>query len=339
MKSFNNLFEKVIDFENLYLAYCNSKKGKRYRMQALEFKKNLEENLIEIQNELIWQCYTSRGYRQFWINDPKKRLISAPSFRDRVVHHALVQVVEPIFERIFIYDTYACRVGKGTHAAVARLQSFTRIAKRNYGHYYALKCDISKFFPSINHDILKCIFAHYIRDTRVRKLYGQIIDSYEINGRGLPIGALTSQLSANLYLSPLDHYIKEVLHERFYVRYMDDFIILSPSKKRLRDDLDKIKRFLGYYLDMRLNPKTSIVQDKEGIDFCGYKIWPTHIIARKRTVKRMKRRLKKLARFYRTNPNILPRARQTIMSFLGYMQRCNGYQTTKSVLHSIIFRV
>jgi len=338
VKTFNNLFEAVVDFENLYKAYNKSKKGKRYRIQALQFRGNLEENLIGIQNELIWKMYRPLTYRQFWVFDPKKRLISAPAFRDRVVHHALVQVVEPIFENKFITDSFACRKGKGTHAAVDRVQYFERIVKRNYGDFYILKLDVKKFFPSINHDILKREFRRAISDKKVQRLYDQIIDSFESNGRGLPIGALTSQLSANIYLSPLDHFVKEVCREKYYVRYMDDIVIISPSKKHLQKLWKEIEAFLNRQLDLQLNPKSKIFRWKQGIDFCGYRIWPTHIKPRKATLKRARRRLKKFAKIYAHNPKILTRAKQSIMSFLGYVKHCQCFKTTNSALSETVFK-
>lgn len=338
MKTFNNLFEAVVDFENLYKACNKAKKGKRYRVQALRFRECLEENLIDIQNELIWNKYKPLKYRQFWVFDPKKRLISAPAFRDRVVHHSLVQVIEPIFEKKFITDTYACRKGMGPHNAVARVQYFERVAKRNYGDFYILKCDIRKYFPSINHDIMKKEFHRAISDRKVQKLYDQIIDSFEPCGRGLPIGALTSQLSANIYLSPLDHFIKEECQERFYIRYMDDFIIIAHSKDHLRKLWREIESYLNNKLDLQLNPKTKIFYWKQGIDFCGYRIWPTHIKPRKSTMKRARRRLKKMARLYRDNPKTLEHAKNSIMSFLGYVKHCQCYKSVQSTLSAVIFR-
>jgi retron-type reverse transcriptase len=338
MKAYNNLFTSVVDYENLYNAYVKAKRGKRYRIEALRFKENLEENLIELQNELIWNMYTPLPYRQFWVSDPKRRLISAPAFRDRVVHHALVQVIEPIFEKKFISDSFACRKGLGTHAAVARIQHFARIAHRNYGEFYVLKLDVHRFFPSINHAILKKEFARAISDKMVNALYRVVIDSFETDGRGLPIGALTSQLSANIYLNALDHFIKDICGARYYVRYMDDMIILHPSKQHLRRLWILIEGYLNAYLDLELNPKSRIFLWKQGIDFCGYRIWPTHIKPKKATIQRTRRRLKRYAELYRSNPRILEKAKQSILSFLGYTKHCRCRTTTIGILNSIVFQ-
>jgi retron-type reverse transcriptase len=339
-KSFSYLWEHLVDFENLYYAFKKASIGKRYRWEALKFKSNLEENLIVLQNELIWNLYKPDPYRQFFVLEPKQRLISAPTFRDRVVHHALSQVIEPIFENRFIKENFACRVGYGTHAAMNHIRKCARRAQREWGHYYVLKCDISKYFPSVDHDILKAIIKRNIRDKKVYNLIDIIVRSYESpgqDGKGLPIGSLTSQLFANVYLSPLDHYLKEKFQVKYYARYMDDFIVLHNEKQTLWDLLEEITNYLQDRLKLTLNPKTGIFPDKSGIDFCGYRVWSTHVKPRKSTVKRAKRRLRKMALLYKTNPGILEHAKKSIDSFLGYIKHCNGYETTLSLLNKIVF--
>jgi retron-type reverse transcriptase len=340
-KSFSRLWERIIDFENLYHTFREASTGKRYRWESLTFKNNLEENLIILQNELIWDMYKPESYRQFIIKEPKQRLISAPTFRDRVVHHALCQIIEPIFENKMIYETFACRRGKGTHAAVYYTQTCARTAQRKWGEYYVLKCDIKSFFPNVSHDILMNIIRRYISDKKTMHLIGVIIRSYESpyqDGTGIPIGALTSQLGANIVLTPFDHWIKEENHVEFYARYMDDFIILHNDKRYLWDLLCKIENYIHDELKLNLNPKTGIFPGKQGIDFCGYRIWPSHIKPRKSTLNRAKKRLRKMARMYRTNPEILEHANASIMSFLGYIRHCQGWRSTKSLLESIVFK-
>jgi retron-type reverse transcriptase len=339
-KSFTNLWERVIDFENVFHAYKAACKGKRYRWESLKFKKDLEANLIILQNDLIWDTYKPEPYRQFPVYEPKLRLISAPSFRDRIVHHALVQVIEPVFENRFVNECFACRIRRGTHAAVRHVERCTRAARRQWGGYYVLKCDISKFFPSVDHAILKAIIRRNIADPKVINLVDIIIRSYESDqdGKGIPIGALTSQLFANINLNPMDHWLKENEGVRFYARYMDDFVILHNDKNYLHELLGKIENYLQDKLKLSLNPKTGIFPGRYGIDFCGYRIWPTHIKPRKSTVKRAKRRLRKLARVYRENPAIFDHARASIQSFLGYIKHCKGYKTTKILLEKIVFK-
>jgi retron-type reverse transcriptase len=339
-KSYNNLWDRVIDFENLYRAFRAAAKGKRYRRESLKFKKDLEENLIILQNDLIYKSYKPEEYRQFYVYEPKARLISAPSFRDRVVHHALCQVIEPLFENRFVNETFACRRGRGTNAAMRHAEACSRAAKRKWGGYYILKCDISKFFPSVDQDTLKDIVRRTIRDKNVMDLADVIIRSYESpiqDGKGIPIGALTSQLFANAYLDPLDHFIKEQCREKFYARYMDDFLVLHDEKARLHQLMCQIDEFVHDQLKLNLNPRTGIFPGKHGIDFCGYRIWPTHIKPRKSTVKRAKRRLRKMARDYKTNAGVLNHARASIQIFLGYIKHCNGWKTTRAALEKAVF--
>jgi retron-type reverse transcriptase len=337
----NGLWDSFIDFENIYRGHHAAARGKRYRDEVLAFKANLEDNLFLLIDDLRCDSYVPLPLRQFWITDPKRRLISAPAFRDRVVHHALVQIIEPVFERRFINESFACRVGRGTHAAMRHVFKCTQLAKRRWGDYYVLKCDVSKFFPSINHNILKQTIRRSIRDKRVLCLIDTIIQSHESAGRdgtGIPIGALTSQLFANLYLDPLDHYLKETCQIKFYARYMDDFVIIHQDKAFLGELLGKIEAFLHDRLAVSLNPKTELFPGKHAVDFCEYRIWPTHIKPRKRTVKRARRRLKKLARIYQNDPKSLEHVKASMMSFLGYVKYCSGLKTTRSILRSAAFK-
>ena len=339
-KTYNNLWQEFVDFENLYNAYKLARKGKRYRYESLEFIKDLEVNIITLQNQLIWNMYNPSTMRQFYVFEPKKRLISAPCFVDRIVHHALNLIIEKLFVRKFVNETFACIVGRGIHAAMRHVVKCARIAKCHWKRYYVLKCDIRKFFPSVNHDTLKKIIRRTIRDKKVLNLIDIIIDSYNTDGtpgRGIPIGSLTSQLLANVVLDPFDHFIKEEKRVKYYARYMDDFIILHHDKKYLQKLKEEIEEYLHKALDLDMNPKTGIFHERQGIDFCGYRIWPTHVLPRKSTIKRTKRRLRRFARVYKDNPGILKHASDSIQSFLGYIKHCSGWNTTRSMLNSIIF--
>ena len=334
-KTHSDLWNKITSFENLYDAYLKARRGKRYRSDVLIFSANLEENLLKIQKQLLNKTYRPKTYKQFYVYDPKKRLIQAPMFEDRIVHHALVNVIEPLFERKFIYDSYACRKGKGVHKAVLRLQKFQRIAKRNYEKVYVLKADISSYFPSIDRKILLDVIKRTIRDKNALWLCERIVfDSSE--PKSIPIGSLTSQLFANVYLNELDHYIKDTLGIRFYLRYMDDFVLLYDDKKKLHQLLDKIETFLKDRLNLKLNPKTAIFPLHRGVDFAGYRTWPTHILPRKRTIKRAKKRFKKFAALYREGKLELEYIKASLISFLGYVKHCNSYRTTRSVLERLV---
>lgn len=337
MNTANGIWPNVFDYESLYRAYKRASKGKRYNFDSMKFRVNLEENLIQLQNELIWKTYTPSPLRLFTIHEPKERQIAAPLFRDRVVHHALVAVIEPYFEKRFISDNCACRRGKGTHYAMHRMHAFTMRAHRDLGDYWILKCDIKKYFPSIRHDILKSIIRRTIADKDVLWLIDTIIDSFGAEGTGIPIGALTSQLFANVYLDTLDHYIKETLSRKFYIRYMDDFIVLGKYKAELTSILASISAFVADNLDLTLNHRTGVWPARHGIDFCGYRIWPTHIKPRKRTVKAAKKRLKGISKRYPAR-EAFEDARVLLMSFLGYMKHCSAWRSIKAVLERAAYR-
>ncbi len=238
MKTYKNLFDKVCSYETLYNSYLKARRGKTELAEVLKFSYNLEDELSKLQDELKNQTFKTGKYRHFVIFEPKERKISALPFRDRVVHHAIHFVIEPIFEKKFIYDSYACRKMKGTHAGADRIQKFIQKTGENY---YVLKCDVSKYFPSINHKILKKCIRKKIADKKLLWLLDNIVDSTK---EGIPIGNLTSQLFANIYLNELDEFVKYDLKIKYYIRYMDDFIILHESKQHLNKLRKDIKFFL-----------------------------------------------------------------------------------------------
>ncbi|MDD3006940.1 MAG: reverse transcriptase/maturase family protein [Candidatus Pacebacteria bacterium] len=308
MKTYKNLYEEICSFENLHLAYLKARKGKRYRNEILEFSYNLEENLLKLQTELRNQTYKHGSYREFIVCDSKKRLIKAAPFRDRVVHHALCNIIEPIFEKGFIYDSYACREGKGTHKAIKRVERFWQSAEDSRGldekDLYCLQCDVSKYFDSIDHKTLLAIIKRKIIDGRTLCLIEKIINSdwhkkvfenlFEFRFSGIPIGNLTSQLFANIYLNELDRFVKHSLREKFYVRYMDDFLILSFDKRKLQHLKKVIKEFLTDCLALTLHPKkANIFPISKGIDFLGYRIFRQYKLLRKSTVRRFVKRTKR----------------------------------------------
>lgn len=335
-KTYNNLWDKVISFQNIYNAYLKAKKNKRFQSEILKFGNNLEVNIIAIQNELIQKTWKPSRYRQFYVYEPKKRLISAPAFRDRVVHHAVVSIIEPLFEKKFIDRSFACRVGKGTHAAHETVIKTLRKYTRKYDKVYILQADISKYFASINHNILLSILRRTIRDKNVTWLMERIIRHSGFDDVGIPVGALTSQLCANVYLNELDHFVTDELGYGNYIRYMDDTLLFSDNKSELKLLKDKIEHFVSTKLDLRLNTKTRIYQASQGIDFCGYRTWATHSLPRKRNVKRIKRRLKRLAKLAKDGKRDVKDLNQVWASFLGYMQHCSSLSTTKATYEEIL---
>ena len=314
MKTIKGLFGKIIDFENLYEAWDAARKGKRYRDEVMRFSSDLESNLIEIQNELIWGTYQVGRYRPFFVYEPKKRLVMALPFRDRVVQWAIYRQLFPLIEKGFIGDSYACRKGKGSHKAADRLQYWLRQTDRKPEKYYFLKLDVSKYFYRVDHAVLLDILRRKINDEELISLLGKIINCEEtkfglpvgcdpdainpdewLGNVGMPIGNLTSQMFANLYLNEVDQFAKHELRLHFYIRYMDDIIILHPDKRFLWEVKDKIEQFLNDNLHLQLNRKTTIRPCSMGIDFVGYRIWATHRLLKKSTARRAKERIGLLA--------------------------------------------
>ena len=353
MKRHKSLYEKIYDFENLYQAYFEARKGKRYRQEVLVFTEKLEENLIMLQNELIWKTYRVGKYREFFVRDPKKRLIMVLPFRDRVVQWAIYRVLNSLLERRYIADSYACRGGYGTHRAVDRLQYWLRHLAKRHKRIYVLKLDVSKYFYRVDHDILMGILWRTIVDEDLLRLLETIVRSEytkfgipmgdhgfkceRIAGIGMPIGNLTSQMFANLYLNELDQYAKHVLKIRYYIRYMDDVIILHPDKKYLWQLKQEIEVFLNKYLRLVLNNKTSVRTADYGIDFCGYRVWSTHRKLRKKTALKMKRRLKYLQRAYTRRDVDFEQVNSSVQSYLGLMKHCNSYKLQKKLFSDLVF--
>lgn len=253
------------------------------------FERSLEDNIFELHKNLISGLYRHSPYEPFTIHDPKQRTIHKALVRDRVVHQAIVNVIEPLFEKRFIHDSYSCRVGKGTHAAVERLRSFLRSASKNGTKtIYAAKCDVRKFFASVNHEILLSLLTKRIFDPRVVDLLTVIIRSFETApGTGIPLGNLTSQLFANVYMHELDWYIKQKLRVRHYVRYCDDFVMLTTSRNDGFDLAQKANLFLESHLKAELHPnKIHVYTWTQGIDFLGYVLLPHATILRPETARR-----------------------------------------------------
>lgn len=261
--------------------------------------------------------------------------MSAPPFRDRIVHHALCNVIEPLFEAKMIYDSYACRIGKGTHKAADRTQEFLCSAQTKWNQVYCLKCDIKQYFPSIPHDILKRIIRKTIacRDTLwlIDKMIDNGVTPETITPRRLPIGALTSQLLANVYMGQVDHFVKEELQEHYYIRYMDDFIVLSDSKEHLWEVKRQIEHYINQELLLEFNKKTTIFPISQGVDFVGYRIWPTHRLLRKRSVKKFKRKLKVFEQKYAEGEIEFKEIDCCVQSWLGHAKHANTYHLRRKV--------
>ncbi len=337
MQTHKNLYAQICSFENLLQAAKQAAAGKRFRSDVLAFFNDLEGNTLQLLRELQTQTYQPGDYRAFFIYEPKKRLISAAPFRDRIVHHALINVIGPLFERRFIFDSYANRAGKGTHAAIRRLQQFMRQAK------YVLKIDLRQYFPSIDHEILKREIRRVIADEEALWLIDKIIDGsnpqVETNWyfpgddlftpferrRGLPIGNLTSQFFANVYLNPFDHFVKEQLRCRFYLRYVDDAVLLDDSPVFLQSLLPRLQARLD---DFRLKlyfEKCQIRPARSGQRFLGQIVFPSHRLLAPENVRRFARRMRRLQKKHAGRKVGMPEIRQSLMSWLGHARQANTW--------------
>ena len=333
MKTYKGLFEKIVSFENLLCAAKQAQRGKRMKIDVAKFNFGLEGELLRLQDELRTQTYKPGNYRHFYVNDPKRRLISAAPYRDRIVHHAFCNIVEPIFDKTFIYHSYACRLNKGTHRALDKCQSFLR-ANQN-----VLQCDISKYFFSINHQILLSIIVRKIKDKKVVRLTELIIKSGATSAKGVPIGNLTSQFFANLYLNELDYFIKFDLKEKYYLRYMDDFLIFGNDKKHLHKIKEEVRNFLGRNLEINLHPKKSaVISIKSGVDFCGFRIFKDYRLLRKANVKSFIKRMRKMQELFRQGRIEMKDISHSLKCWIAHASYGNTYNLRKKLLEKLVFK-
>lgn len=307
-----NLFEQIVDWDNMLDAYKKTSDGKKQSFGYLDFKEYDLANLKELQKELIDGAYVRGPYREFTIREPKPRLISALEFRDRLVQHALCNIITPIFERGFLPYSFACRVNLGTHAGVKHVQSMLR----KTGFKYFLKTDFSKFFPSVDRVILRRMIAKKIHCQQTLDLIDKIM---EPTGKGIPIGSLTSQLFANVYGNALDYYIHHDLKLRHWARYMDDVVILGDEPAKLQQVFQKIVDFSKDAMRMAIS-KWQISPVSRGINFLGYRIWYNHKLIRKDSVIRAKRKIAWLVK--RNDTDALARF---IASWKGHAQWADSH--------------
>lgn len=320
----HSIFYNIISIDNLLLAWKKFKKNKLSKASVQEFEYNLESNILKLHSDLKQGAYKPIAYVPFYVYDPKKRYIHKAEVIDRVVHQAVINIIEPIFDKRFIHDSFSCRKNKGTHAGVKRLRSFLNKASlNNTREIWILKCDVKKFFDSINHNILKDILYKQIKCTETQNLINIIVDSFEKSSKtGLPLGNLTSQFFGNVYLHELDFYIKHTLKIKYYVRYCDDVVLVSSNKLELEKWLESITKFLKQKLLLTMHPnKIYFKKYTQGIDFLGYVIFPNYSILRKTTKKRI---IKKWS-----NLNNSQKA-----SYNGVLKHCKSFKI-KTLLTSI----
>ncbi|MFP4138782.1 MAG: reverse transcriptase domain-containing protein [Halomonas sp.] len=341
MRTHGYLFDHYAQFDALHDGYLRARKGCRDSYACLRFERRLEENLIELLNHLHWGSYRTGPYRHFYVHEPKTRRITAlTQFRDRVLQHAMHAVLEPLWERRFISDSYACRVGKGTHRAADRAQQMLQECLHRHGRIYVLKADISKYFASIDHRIARRLIRRVVACPQTLAIFDDIIDSYHEPGRpgkGMPIGNLISQLLANVYLDALDQHVKCRLGERWYARYMDDFLIIGPDKHHLHQLRIHLEWWLAENLALETNHKTAVFpvhpREGRGLDFVGFHMWPHKRRLRKGSMKRFKRRVRRLRREYAAGEIVARDVQLQLHSWLAHASHVNAEGFVRSVIY------
>ncbi len=315
-------YDDIISVENLLEAWQEFVRGKRSRKDVQEFQRDLMGNILSLHRDLTAKCYHHAPYEAFSISDPKPRSIHKASVRDRLLHRALYRKLYPFFDRTFISDSFSCRQGKGTHKALDRFRALAYYASKNHTEtLWVLKCDVRKFFASVDHVVLFGILADYIPDTDILNLLAEIIGSFHSTvpdralrrGVGLPLGNLTSQLLVNIYMNRFDQYVKHQLKAKYYIRYADDFVIMSTDKASLQKILAEVEIFLCIQLKLELHPdKVSIGTIASGVDFLGWVHFPDHRVLRSVTRRRMMRGI------VQKNGK-----KETVQSYLGLLRHGN----------------
>ncbi len=358
MKIYEHVFDKIASPETLFRAWDEFKRGKRMKGDVLVFEKELERNIFDLYRDLKNKRYRHGQYADFYIQDPKLRHIYKASVRDRVLHHAMFAALNPIFEPTYIPYSFSCRLGKGTHKGVEVLGWILRAVSQNGTQpCYALKCDVRKFFDSIDHDILLSILEKRIIDPDTRWLIREIIESYEAAGyrererereresknaprKGLPIGNLTSQLFANIYMNEFDQFMKHDLHIKHYVRYTDDFLIIGNDLTKLDILLQPIQNFLRDRLNLELHPdKVEMRRYSKGVDFLGYVAFPYFRLLRKKTEKRMRRKLGDIISGYKRDLVTKERAEASFNSYLGMLSHADAYRLSEKLKNDFWIKI
>ncbi len=349
MKTYKKLYSAFCTSENLKLAFRKARKNKTSLPYVISFQDNLQKNLEKLQEELINHTYQPKPLKKFIIRDPKTRTIHASNFRDRIVYHALVNIIEPIYEKIFIYDSYASRKNKGAHKAVARFDNFKKkvskngkllkkASNKNQVLGYAFKADIKHYFETVDHEILISIVRRKIHDENIIWILRKILENFETNlkGKGMPLGNLTSQFFANVYLNELDHFVKGKLKAKYYIRYVDDFVILDSNKQMLLYYKNVIDCFLKNHLLLELHPaKSKIIPLSQGISFLGYKIFYKYKRLRKTNRKAFARKFQSKIDSFQEGAVSYDQLLNFVLSWFSYAKWANTYRLRKKIIQKI----
>jgi len=317
-------FKDIVSIDNLLSAWREFVPGKAGKKDVREFYRHLADNIISLHEELENDTYRHGGYIHFRISDPKPRDIHKATIRDRLVHHAIYRVLYPFLSDTFIADSYSCQLGKGTHRAIRRFRTFAgQVSRNNTQTCWILKCDIRKFFASIDHAILMNMLSEYITDQRINTLLREVIQSFCWQpGKGLPLGNLTSQLFVNVYMNEFDQFMKHTLKVKYYLRYADDFVVMSDNRSWLKGLIPIISNFLTVKLKLTLHPSKVFIKTlASGVDFLGWVHFPYHQVLRTSSKRRMLNRITE-------NPET-----STMQSYLGLLQHGNAYKLAEQVIN------
>lgn len=347
MKTCNKAYSKIISLENLILAWKKARKGKTKKDYVIKFEEELFFNLLALHYELKYKSYKPKELITFVLRDPKTRVISKSDFRDRIIHHAVCNIIGPVFEKVFIGDSCANRIGKGNLFGLKRLEEFTRkvsknglVAKNMFGdnNYivgYCLKADIKHYFDEVNHEILVNIISKKFWDKDVIWLVRQILDNTAnscSDRKGMPLGNLTSQFFANVYLNELDYFVKHTLRAKYYIRYVDDFVILHNSREELEIWKNQIDSFLREKLSIELHPqKSRIIPLSRGVDFVGFKNFYYYSLVRKRNVRKMQKKIDEMKNNEITYWGLM----ESYQGWQAYVKWANSFNLRKEILKEI----
>ncbi len=345
MKIYKNVFEKIISLENLFSAWDKFKSDKQKRRDVQQFEWRLEENIFQLHRNLKYCRYKHGAYSSFYIQDSKQRHIHKATVQDRILHHAVFAILNPIFEPTFISNSFSCRIGKGTHKGINILEKLTRkISNNTFKLCFVLKCDIRKFFETIDHRILLNIIRRRIKDNNALWLLEEIVESFSsqystiFNQKGLPLGNLTSQLFANIYLNEFDQFVKHKLKIKHYIRYTDDFVIVADDKPYLENLINIIRSFLLDKLVLELHPKKITIRKfHQGIDFLGYIVLPHYRRLRTKTRQRIFRKLKERVKEYKKDTISKQTLEQSLQSYLGVLSHANTYELSNELKNQFWF--
>ena len=333
------IYKNLCSYDNLILAFKKARKKKTTKPYVIGFEQNLKNNLLNLQNELTFLYYEPKHLETFILRDPKTRKISKSEFRDRIVHHAICNVIEPIFEKQFIYDSYANRKNKGVLKAIQRFEEFKRkVSCNNSKHAYVLKCDIYHYFETVQHEILLKIINKKISNSKILWLIKKILSNHRTmkEGTGMPLGNLTSQFFANVYLNELDQFVKHKLKAEYYIRYVDDFVIFSQKRGLLKKYKQKINAYLNQELALILHPdKSRIIPINRGTEFLGFKIFSHHKMPKKKNRKKFIRKIKDLCKKYDERKISYDKIYDTIEGWISYAKNANTYKLRKKILKKI----